>query len=53
MVLVVTVRLPVVGITAQLTAKLVVPTTPAISETIRGLSPLTVQFEASPERLTV
>ena len=47
MVLVVTVRLPLVA--AQLTAKVVVAVPPAGTVTVRGFAPLTVQFEATPD----
>ena len=48
-----TARLPVVGCATQLTEKVVAPTNPASSETVRGFAPLTVQFRATPERSTV
>ena len=56
LVLVVTVRFPVVGGgggAVQLTEKLVAATTPAMSETLRGLAPPTEQLEGTPDRKTV
>ena len=40
------------GVAVQLTEKLVVATSPAMSETVRGL-PLTEQFEGTPDSSTV
>ena len=50
---VVTVRLPVVGSALHPTEKVVAATTPAMSETLRGLAPLTEQLEGTPDRKTV
>ena len=53
---VVTVRSPVVGGgggAVQLTEKVVAATRPAMSETVRGLSPLTEQLEGTPDSSTV
>ena len=48
--LVVTARLPLVAL--QLTENVVEPVPPAGTVTVRGLSPLTLQFPATPESAT-
>ena len=47
-----TVRSPGAGGAVQLTVKAVVPKTPATTVTVRGLSPPTEQFPATPESAT-
>ena len=50
---VVTASSPVVGgIALQLTVNVVEAVPPAVTETVRGLAPLTVQFDATAERVT-
>jgi hypothetical protein len=52
-VLVVTVRLPLPPpVAAQLTENAVLVVVPAVTETVRGLEPLTVQFVATPLNAT-
>ena len=44
--------LPVVGSAVQLTENAVDAVAPAVTDTVRGLAPPTVQFDATPESST-